>query len=727
MVTGAEDVTVEGNVVWFQHIGGVWMKKSHNTRFVNNVVAGMGTRHWSGETRLDEIAAFNFCNKDQNCRNLTVTGNIAAGGQRVGFAIPTTCSAGSSEYANNTAHSVEHGSWLLKNSLCTSGTHYYGNFKVYKTIEEGIIGYQGFGNIEVSNIETLDCGIGFSPMSGVNQDNNFLTLKDSVIMGESLVLPQDSGSYCIALHGMWGSSATRGGKQFPEVKLSNLPYHKIKSYANWYTEGHHTNVTFKNWASGTRQNCATSSSAKQRLIFLNPSGADHAPVERFVGTKFINVHDDAMTFISDPNPGWAVLKDCGIFPCTAPDNVVFKFEGSTFSGTNTPSFSDAQFQIIPTNPGASELITNCIAKTAWNGFLCKNPNIAQLVFESLDSDTEDRTISPINYFGIDRSSGNRNSFNNTLNSFMDHCWDDHYTCQKRLSRFPGIIQTNNKYEIYFTGTTPGNTRYTLEGADATDYALARIDFSQSVLYKVFTSVNGGAETEVKAQAYNRTLGKPGPLNISNCGDSRYEQQDYIYEFTLRRNCTVFLRGQEHLVGLVRLKMSLSEFFEDDFVNKLAFALGITTDQIKIVGVSEGSVVVNYQILSAMSDTSSQQRNLIEMAQMLASKHAAGTLDLGAEILDLVNQVISSNGSTVSSGTGNYSKKEIHPAVYAILALSCIALIVGIIYGLIKMLKMGKVYKEIHHEESVVGDDVQKQVPNELEFHKKDMQIEEVKS
>ena len=205
MVTGAEQVSVEGNVVWFQHIGGIWMKKSNSARFVNNVVAGMGTRWWSGDTRLDEIAAFNFCNKDQNCRDLTVTGNIAAGGQRIGFAIPTTCSAGSSEYANNTAHSVEHGSWLFKNNLCTSGTHYYGNFHAYKTVEEGIIGYQGFGNIEVSNIETLDCGIGFSPMTGVNQDNNFLTLKDSVIMGESLVLPKDPDAYCIALHGIWGS------------------------------------------------------------------------------------------------------------------------------------------------------------------------------------------------------------------------------------------------------------------------------------------------------------------------------------------------------------------------------------------------------------------------------------------------------------------------------------------------------------------------------------------
>ena len=60
MVTSAQDVTVEGNIVWFQHIGGIWMKKSSNTKIINNIVAGMGTRYWSGDTKLDEIAAFNL-------------------------------------------------------------------------------------------------------------------------------------------------------------------------------------------------------------------------------------------------------------------------------------------------------------------------------------------------------------------------------------------------------------------------------------------------------------------------------------------------------------------------------------------------------------------------------------------------------------------------------------------------------------------------------------------
>ena len=194
MVTSAEDIIVDSNVVWFQHIGGIWMKKSDNTTITNNVVAGMGTRYWSGETRLDELALYNFCNKDQNCKDLTVTGNIAAGGQRIGFAIPTLCDSSLASYSNNTAHSVEHGSWLFSNTLC-SGTHYFGNFKAYKTFEQGVMAYQSFGTLEVKNVETLDCGMGVTLMTSGGRENSFITLRDSVIMGESTALPADPSGY----------------------------------------------------------------------------------------------------------------------------------------------------------------------------------------------------------------------------------------------------------------------------------------------------------------------------------------------------------------------------------------------------------------------------------------------------------------------------------------------------------------------------------------------------
>ena len=348
------------------------------------------------------------------------------------------------------------------------------------------------------------------------------------------------------------------------------------------------------------------------------------------------------------------------------------------------------------------------------------------MFESLDEDKENRTFSPINILGINRIDESYNSFKNVLNSYMDHCWDNAYQCQFRLARFPGLLVLDQKYELYFTGTQPANTRYTIEAADEDDYLIVKIDYSQSIVYKVFVSTNRGAEVDFPAQRYNRTLNKPGPLNISNCGDSRYEQSLYIYEFVQRKNCTVYLRAQNHLIGLARLQIPVSELFEDNFVSKLSYALGITTDQIRIVGISSGSTVVEYQIISAKSAEIDQRKNLVEMSQLLTAKYAEGTLDLGASILDIISQVITASGTSVTSGTGDYKKKEIHPSVYALLFFSSVAVLGGIIYGTIKVMKMSKMYKEVMNEDSVDGKKVIKEVRDGFELKSETPQLEEVK-
>jgi hypothetical protein len=48
------------------------------------------------------------------------------------------------------------------------------------------------------------------------------------------------------------------------------------------------------------------------------------------------------------------------------------------------------------------------------------PQVTQLVWESLDEDTEDRSVQPII---ITNSDG----YKNVVNSFMDHMWDGFYT------------------------------------------------------------------------------------------------------------------------------------------------------------------------------------------------------------------------------------------------------------------------------------------------------------
>lgn len=120
MITSADNVLVDGNVIFFHHIGAIWLKKSNKATITNNVAGGMGTRYWSEATMLDELAVFNICNKDQNCQNLSIKNNIVGGSERIGFLLPaTSCTEATASYDNNLAHSVQHGAWILKNSLVT--------------------------------------------------------------------------------------------------------------------------------------------------------------------------------------------------------------------------------------------------------------------------------------------------------------------------------------------------------------------------------------------------------------------------------------------------------------------------------------------------------------------------------------------------------------------------------------------------------------------------------
>ena len=40
-----------------------------------------------------------------------------------------------------------------------------------------------------------------------------------------------------------------------------------------------------------------------------------------------------MAGLISPFPGWANLEDCGNFPCTGPNNLLYSFKNSAWFGT----------------------------------------------------------------------------------------------------------------------------------------------------------------------------------------------------------------------------------------------------------------------------------------------------------------------------------------------------------------------------------------------------------
>jgi len=128
---------------------------------------------------------------------------------------------------------------------------------------------------------------------------------------------------------------------------------------------------------------------------MNREASDYTVMHEFYNIKFTNVENDALTLMYEPPQAWAIIKDCGEFPCTAPKNTIYSFVGSTFEGDVKPTDTEADFQIVPDIPGYTDAIPNCKKYEKWNAWHCNTDGIGILLFESLDPDKFDRSLQPI--------------------------------------------------------------------------------------------------------------------------------------------------------------------------------------------------------------------------------------------------------------------------------------------------------------------------------------------
>jgi hypothetical protein len=82
------------------------------------------------------------------------------------------------------------------------------------------------------------------------------------------------------------------------------------------------------------------------------------PIHKFWNTKFSGNDNDAFAFFYVPPKKWAIIKDCGEFPCTGPYNTLFTFKNTSFEG-KVPSYVASNFSIIPNTPDTSKYISDC--------------------------------------------------------------------------------------------------------------------------------------------------------------------------------------------------------------------------------------------------------------------------------------------------------------------------------------------------------------------------------
>jgi hypothetical protein len=103
-------------------------------------------------------------------------------------------------------------------------------------------------------------------------------------------------------------------------------------------KANYSNCSFNDFTSQT-----TSCGARQTALGYSKSSPDYIDMINFIDTTINNVALEALAYIMDPIDAWATIDDCGEWPCTAPENAVVKFTGTTYGDSELQPFDYEDF------------------------------------------------------------------------------------------------------------------------------------------------------------------------------------------------------------------------------------------------------------------------------------------------------------------------------------------------------------------------------------------------
>ena len=218
----------------------------------------------------------------------------------------------------------------------------------------------------------------------------------------------------------------------------------------------------------------------------------------------------------------------------------------------------SSFQIVSDNPTATSGFDDCVEKKSdWNAYECtRNSNEARqsvLIFEGINSQDvveEDRDLQPVDVFGLGHS------YINVVNSMMDHGWDGFYSSQKRLQRFPILIEAGKDYTIDTEGTPTEKLRFLLNSKEgATEGSMIRVLYDN--VGKKTVKANGQV---IQPQLFDDETRQPKELDRLVCGENRLMTLTNYLEFFITPGCEILVEPNDSIEGAVRMDWTLTEFY-----------------------------------------------------------------------------------------------------------------------------------------------------------------------
>ena len=577
-----------------------------------------------------------------NTRNLTLLGNAAAGGAKVGFHVDgESCDSpvvnGAPRWEANVAHSTLHGIHVGYDDGLGSCLQ-LSFFTIYSCYHYGIFTYSTSAvfmenNVLVDNNAALLLNVFSPPALSHQTSTKTVTIRDTIIVGASPFLTSEDDAIVPAVSSHLRSFSPMlapGGNGHIGIILTSF-----LSGKGHFPKGSWPSITSYPAISGltTLDGVAfirfASRNSKRDFAFVsNPISEDCQHPTYVSNAKLIDVDHDSLYYNHMPNLGSVNPSDCVDLDCDAQKHILIKdLDGSLLDlGAGGTIISEAEFEWdgdprrglgdyrIPTvllaDPndgtpipvddlfplkgivrGGNRSENNCTWISPWNSYSCSGLNHLMFVFESLDADTEVRRLSP---FALAA-----NGFIDILNGPQDHGWCGGYTCQERISTFYGIIAPGLNYEIALASTNPQNMRFHLLNAEETDTIRIAFVYTNPQRLDVYYGDTYVNPTNVRMENGQIVYDSKDP-NLPDDqfqptindqpGANFYERSNKRLYFILRGNTPITIRTAPVIqLSLNLAPVTVDEFFEKNLVFNLATLLGIDESRIRIVNViSEAS-------------------------------------------------------------------------------------------------------------------------------------------
>ena len=409
-INSAANVLMRGNVIYNFQPFGVSMLTVSNITFDSNIVAHIHERDIAAANHYaDKRAGVAICSQIEgnNCRDTHVTNNIVAGAAYAGYtSMGHDCGDYTGDqFKNNVAHSIkgfQGGAGAIiypdpsrptQTTSCYEGSY----FAAYKCFRQGVTGYTRAASVRYSFMTSIDNVLGFGMQSAsgsgpLDYATMTMELSDNKVYGEtaSSDCPDGANDFCIKVEkmGLFPPVVTLRGKPIHPTNPDALPFDDPSSDASW---GGRT-ILNRNEFIGFKSRTAVGE--RSSIFGSSEFQADYIPMLQFSDTKFTDVGKNAITNFKSPPQAWAVVDDCGSFPCTGPLNVLYSFKKSEWT-QGTPGNLGADFQLIANNPGFSQYVSGCSSEPEQNAFSCKTKSLGILLFGSLDGDRRDRMVAPV--------------------------------------------------------------------------------------------------------------------------------------------------------------------------------------------------------------------------------------------------------------------------------------------------------------------------------------------